>query len=425
MQAPKIHTFDACQQDKNKIKRSMKRMSVFFTCLLSAAAAMAQQGNISYAFYGFVRSELFYNSRKNVEAVDGTFHLYPLDKSFDAKGNDLNASPNSSLYAFATRFGVDFRGPDVGAARLSAKVEADFTGSAATPFLFYLRQAYVRLSWEGGSSLLVGQSWHPLFGEVAPDVLNLSTGSPYQPFNRSPMVRYQYGQGRLSFTAAAIYQLTSLSPGVNGKSEEYLKYGLLPELFAGINYRHKGFLAGAGVEMLSIKPRLQTPDAKVDERLTTTSFILQAQYASGAFFVAAKTFLASNLAHTSQLGGYGISSVDPLTGRQEYVSPRHSTSWLNLTYGRKWRGSLFAGYAKNLGVDKPLASHTFYGNGFNIDRLLTLMPGISYNLPHWKAGLEYSLTTAWYGDVDLANGKVPLAHAVRNHRVLGLLVYLF
>ncbi|MDR1938918.1 MAG: hypothetical protein LBQ73_10550, partial [Tannerellaceae bacterium] len=366
----------------------MKRLPVFFSCFLLTASAVAQQPNISYAFYGFVRDELFYNSRKNVEAVDGDFHLYPLDKSLDSKGNDLNASPNGSLYSFATRFGVNFLGPDVGSAKLSARVEADFTGSAATPFLLYLRQAYVKLDWEGGSSLLAGQAWHPLFGEVAPDVLNLATGSPFQPFNRSPMLHYRYGKGRLSFSVSAIYQLTSASPGVNGKSEEYLKYSMLPELFAGINYRHKGFLAGAGVELLSIKPRLQASGTlieggvgvdngvyRVNERLTTTSFMAQAQYTAGEFFIAGKTFLASNLAHTSQLGGYGISSIDLSTGKQEYASPRHSTSWLNVTYGNKWRGGLFLGYSKNLGTGKPLLSRTFYGNGFNIDRLATVMPG--------------------------------------------------
>ncbi|MDR1918049.1 MAG: hypothetical protein LBQ65_00195 [Tannerellaceae bacterium] len=404
----------------------MKRLPVFFSCFLLTTSVMAQQPNISYMFYGFVRDEVFYNSRKNVEAVDGDFHLYPLDKSFDSKGNDLNASPNSSMYSFTTRFGVNLRGPDVGSAKLSARVEADFTGSAATPFLLYLRQAYMKLDWEGGSSLLAGQTWHPLFGEVAPDVLNLATGGPFQPFNRSPMLRYQYGKGRFTFSVAAIYQLTSLSPGVNGKSEEYLKYSMLPELFAGINYRHKGFLAGAGVELLSIKPRLQTSNnVKVNEHLTTTSFVAQAQYTTGAFFMAGKTFLASNLGHTSQLGGYGISSIDLATGRQEYVSPRHSTSWLNLTYGHKWRGGLFLGYSKNLGTGQALLNHTFYGNGFNIDQLAALMPSFSYNLPHWKAGLEYSLTTAWYGEVNLPDGKVSAAYPVTNHRILVALVYFF
>lgn len=402
------------------------------------ASAAAQQKNVSYKFYGFVRSELFYNSRKNVEAVDGDFHLFPLNTLPDAQSEDLNAFPNSSLYSFTSRFGLDLAGPAVGSAGLSAKVEADFTGSASAPFLFYLRQAYLRLRWRQGVSLLLGHAWHPLFGDVAPDVLNLSTGSPFQPFNRSPMLSLQYTQGAISLQAAAIYQLTSLSPGVNGKSEEYLKYGNIPELFAGFNYRRKGFLAGLGVEALAIRPRLQATGSriegnvgvangiyKVDERLVTTSFMAQAQYRGGSFFIAGKTLLASNLGHTLMLGGYGVSSVETSTGKQTYASSRHSTSWLNATYGDKWRGGLYLGYSKNLGTTKALTGNTFYGTGFDIDRLAAALAGFSYNLPHWKAGVEYSLTTAWYGDVDLQNGKVLNALPVSNHRILGLVVYFF
>jgi hypothetical protein len=416
----------------------MKQIPVFISCFFVITSAVAQQKNVSYKFYGFVRDELFYNSRKNVEAVDGDFHLFPLNISPDSQGKDLNAAPNSSLYAFASRFGLDVAGPNVGSARLSAKVEADFTGSAATPFLFYLRQAYLRLNWKKGASILVGQTWHPLFGEVAPDVLNLSTGSPFQPFNRSPMLSVQYAAGRISLQAAAIYQLSSLSPGVNGKSEEYLKYSNIPELFAGFNYRRKGFLAGLGAEMLSIRPRLQATGTlvdgnvgvvggvyKVDERLTTTSFMAQVQYKTRSFFIAGKTTLASNLAHTQMPGGYGIASVDAATGRQTYTALRHSASWLNLTYGNKWRGGLYLGYSKNLGTDRALLNKTFYGSGPDIDRLTAALISFSYNLPHWKAGIEYSLTTAWYGDADLRNGKVSNASPVSNHRVLGLIMYLF
>jgi hypothetical protein len=410
---------------------------VFLSCFFVITSAMAQQ-KTSYTLYGFVRDELFYNSRKNVEAVDGDFHLFPLNTSLDSQAKDLNASPNSSLYSFATRLGLDLVGPNVGRAGLSAKIEADFTGSAATPFLFYLRQAYLRLHWEKGASVLLGHTWHPLFGDVAPDVLNLSTGSPFQAFNRSPMLNFQYTKGRISLQAAAIYQLTSLSPGVNGKSEEYLKYSNIPELFAGLNYRHKAFLAGLGVEMLSIKPRLQATGThlegsvgvaggvyKVDERLTTTSFVAQAQYKAGNLFIAGKTFLASNLGHTLMLGGYGVSSVDISTGKQTYTSLRHSTSWLNVAYGGKWRGGLFLGYSKNLGTQEALVSNTFYGTGFDIDQLAAALVSFSYNLPHWKAGIEYSLTTAWYGDVNLLNGKVSNTTPISNHRVLGVIMYLF
>jgi hypothetical protein len=240
------------------------------------------------------------------------------------------------------------------------------------------------------------------------------------------MVRYRYTSNGLSLTAAAVYQTTSLSPGPNGKSEEYLKNGILPELFAGINYQGNGFLGGVGAELLSLKPRVQAAitgkPAIVNERLTTTSFVAQAQYKSGAFFIGAKSFLAQNLGHTNLLGGYGLASIN---GVQTYTAQRHSTSWLDITYGDKWRGGLFMGYSKNLGTGKSLASNVFYGNGFDIDQLANGVLTFSYNLPHWKAGIEYSATTAWYGDVDLRNGKVSNTTPITGHRILGILMYMF
>ncbi|MDR1403471.1 MAG: hypothetical protein LBJ60_07220 [Tannerellaceae bacterium] len=408
----------------------MRKLFLLLSCLVFIQFIFAQRENFTYNFYGFVRGDIYYNSRSNVEAVDGNFYLYPLDKAPDANGNDLNSNPNSSFYTFTTRFGLDMTGPNVGAAKTSAKVEVDLGGFNLANYLLRIRQAYVNLSWEKGSSLLLGQTWHPLFGDVMPDVLNLNTGSPFQPFNRSAQIRYQYKSNKVPFTGSAIYQLVYLSAGPNGKSEEYQKNGVLPELFAGVTYRDNGFLGGLGVEMISLKPRLRANMEdkiyKVDERVTSLSFMAQAQYKTDNLFLAGKTLLGSNQTHNAMLGGYGVSSIDNRTGEQKYTSSRHSTTWLNVVLGNKWKGSLFMGYAKNLGTtDKLVSPELFYGSGIDIDQLLSAAVSFSYNLPHWKAGIEYSATTAWYGDTDLSNGKVTNAQAVTNHRILGLLTYYF
>ena len=84
------------------------------------------------------------------------------------------------------------------------------------------------------------------------------------------------------------------------------------------------------------------------------------------------------------------------------------------------------GYTKNLGTDDELiASKTVYGMGLNIDQLFTVNLNLSYNLPHWQIGLEYSPATAWYGTINQKSGKVGDTHAVTNHRILGLVMYYF
>lgn len=399
-------------------------------CILFLGPANGQQKTFDYQLYGFVRGDLYYNSRSNVESVDGLFYLYPKNIVRDADGKDLHATSNSSFYTFTTRIGLDLKGPDVGSARTSAKIETDFGGTTDIHFMLRLRQAYVKFDWETGSSLLLGQTWHPLFGAVMPNILNLSTGSPFQPFNRSPQINYQYKKNGLTLTANAIYQLIYTSQGPDGKSEKYLKDGVLPELYLGADYQIGNVRVGAGVDMISLKPRKESEvDGKiyrVNERITAFSYDLHADYRWRKLKIAGKTVLAANQAHNVMLGGYGVKEKDKRTGKQEYTPYRHSTSWLNCVYGQKYQALFFAGYTKNLGTqDALLNTSQLYGSGLDIDQFLNLSLGLKYVLPHWNIGLEYTWATAWYGDTNLKNGKVTNTHDVTNHRIESVFIYFF
>lgn len=408
--------------------KKMKRYVLLLLALCLTAGGHAQKKNLSYKFYGQVRGDLFYNSRANSETVDGLFYLYPKDHSYDADGKDLNATPNGSFYLLYSRLGIDVSGLKVGGAMASAKLEADFRGSGSNWAVLRIRHAYVNLDW-GKSAVLLGQTWHPLFGEVSPQMLNLCTGAPFQPFNRSPQIRYRYTSGQgFQLTGAVLWQLQYLSMGPNGKSEEYIKNGCIPEVYVGADYKKDGWIAGAGMEVLSLKPRQQSvvdgQTFKVDERVTSLSFEAHAKYVSQDWTIAAKTLLASNLTQASMLGGYAVTEINSRTGEQSYTPYRHSMTWVNVVYGKKWKPGIFVGYMKNLGTGKAIAGDT-YGVGLDVDQLLTAHIQLSYNLPNWKLGVEYSPSTAWYGDTNLKNGKIEDTHAVTNHRILGVLIYTF
>lgn len=408
----------------------MRRILLLLACALSLLPAAGQKKNFSYKFYGFVRGDLFYNTRANMAPVDGNFCLFPLDERLDANGEDLNATPNGSFYTFTSRLGLDVAGPNVGKAATSAKIEVDFGGFSSSNTMLRIRQAYVNLDW-GKSAVLIGQTWHPLFGAVVPDMLNLSTGAPFQPFNRSPQIRYQYTTSKVKLTASALWQLQYLSSGPKGMSEDYIKNSCVPEFYVGADFTPaNGWLAGAGVHLISLKPRTSSEWKdkiyKVNERMTTYSYEAHLKYTGRNYTFAAKSLMASCLDQTALIGGYGISSIDPSTGEQEYTPFRHSTTWVNFTYGKKWKPSLFMGYTKNLGSDDALSSPgNLYGMGLNIDQLFTVNVALSYNLPHWQFGFEYSPSTAWYGTNDLKDGRVKDTHAVTNHRAVGLVVYYF
>lgn len=407
----------------------MNRSILLLVGLSLVVGCFAQKKNFSYKFYGQVRGDLFYNSRANAEIVDGLFHLYPKDIERDAEGKDLNASPNGSFYLLYSRLGIDVAGPKIGSAASTAKLEVDFRGSGNNFAMIRIRHAYVNLDW-GKSAVLIGQAWHPLYGDIYPQMLNLSTGSPFQPFSRAPQIRYRYSNDGWMLTGAAVWQLQYLSDGPNGKSEEYIKNSCIPEIYAGIDYTTNRWTGGVGVEMLSIKPRTQSvvdeKTYKVNERVTSFSFEAHTKYTTDNWMISAKTMLASNLTQTCMLGGFGVTSTDKRTGEQDYSPYKHSTTWLNVVYGKKWQPGIFLGYLKNLGAGKDLTGKT-YGVGLDVDQIFTANMQLSYNLPHWKLGVEYSPSLAWYGEegARTAKGKIESTHSVTNHRVLGVLIYSF
>ena len=404
----------------------MKRCILFSLLSVVALCGATQKKDFDFKIYGQIRADLFYNSRVNEESVDGLFYNYPKDYVLDEAGQDLNAQPNSNMYMIYSRLGLDVKGPKLGSAATSAKIEFDFRGSGTTLSVIRLRHAYLNLAWEK-SSLLVGQTWNPLYGDVAPQILNLNMGAPFQPFGRAPQVRYRFNHKRLQLTASALWQSQYLSNGPDGKTNKYIKNSLIPEFYLGADYKTGNLLVGTGVDFLSLVPRTQTTindkTYKVDERVTSLSYEVHMKYNSPMWYVAAKSVLGSNLTQVSMLGGYGVKSVNVVTGEQTYSPNRNSSSWVNVVYGKKWKAGVFAGYMKNLGTTEAVTK--MIGTGTNVDQLASSSFELTYNVPHWKIGVEYNYTKAWYGDLNQHNGKIINTHWVGNNRVVASVLFMF
>lgn len=410
---------------------------VLLPLLLPQLLFSQDKKDFGFKFYGQVRADLFYNSRSNSETVDGLFYMYPKDHSYDADGNDLNAKPDGSLYTMYSRLGVDVTGPEIGRGiTTSAKVEVDFRGGGTNYYMIRLRQAYFNLGF-GKSSLLVGQTWHPFYGDVAPDILNLNMGAPFQPFSRAPQVRYMYVNRNFQLKATALWQSQYLSVGPSSnqsgaistqKSQNFIKNSCVPELALNLDYKGDGWIAGAGVDMTSIVPRTQSEyeenTYKVKERITTVSAEAHVKYSGNDWLVAAKSVLGSNFTQASGVGGYGIKTVDARTGEQEYSSVRVSSTWLNVAYGKKFRPGVFVGYLKNLGASDDVSGVLGTGIGDGLDQLVSASAELTYNLPHWKFGVEYMASTAWYGSL-VQDARIEDTHSVTNHRVVFTALFQF
>lgn len=418
----------------------MKKLTVLFLTLLTAVSGFAQikvAKGFDFKIYGQVRTDIYYNSRDNNQSVDGLFYMFPKDEVLDENGKDLNGSDNSNMYAVYSRLGFDIAGPMWGKAKTSAKIEFDFRGSGNDNLsVVRLRHAYFNFDW-GKSKLLVGQTWHPFYGEVAPQILNLNMGAPFQPFGRAPQIRYRYLSGDVQWTASALWQSQYKSHGPTGvdgsgnsRVQQFHKNSNIPELALGVDYKANGWIVGVGMDMLSIVPRTQSKAEngqtyKVDERITTLSYEAHVKYTGEKLYLAARSVLGANMTHVSMTGGYGIKSVDSQTGEREYTAFRNSSTWVNIAYGKKWKPALFFGYMKNLGTQDELVASTVYGTGANLDKLMSGTAELTYNIPHWKIGVEYNYTSAWYGKNNLKNGKVEDTHSVGNNRLVLSALYTF
>ncbi len=424
----------------NKIK--LLSILILLIVVFHSVNSFAQEKNedkLTYKFSGFARGDFYYDDRVGISANEALFYLYPQDISKDANGEDLNAVPHSGFYSFNTRVALDVSGLKVFNANLSAKAEADFAGFSGASALLRLRRAYIKMDWKK-SSLLLGQDWTPMFSGAIPEVLSLSTGAPFNAFNRSPQIRFDYRLNHnFTLAGAAIYQLQYNSSGpLDGsssvKSNMFQRNAILPELYFGVNYKNEGFKAGAGVDYLTLKPRTKSKslstDAtyKVDETLSSLSYMGYVGYAVNDLSVSAKTIYGQNLSNDCMLGGYGISNINTITGEQEYTNFIHSSSWINIAYGKKYKGNLFAGYTKNLGTDKSLiANSTVYGEGLKMNELSRFCATFSYNIPRFTVGLEYEMNIAGYGDgtINWNKGKYDKTHDVTSNRIVGVISYYF
>ena len=415
-------------------------ISVLAAGLCSAAAAppalaqaSAKPPLFSLAVSGYVKTDIFYDSRQTTSLREGHFLLYPKGPADGPDGVDANARGSFNILSIQTRAALKITGPDALGAKTSAYVEAEFFGTSDADINgFRLRHGYLKLNWPR-SELMIGQFWHPLFvTDCFPDVVSFNTGAPFQPFNRSPQVRLTQTFGRLSLAATALAQRDFASNGPEGTSSIYLRNAALPELnlklqlTARNDERKTETVAGAGFDLMRIAPRIATAAGfATEEPLTGLAAMAFFKRKWPAWTWKAEAVWGQNLHHLTMLGGYGVRDVvDPIRMDWAYTPVAAFSAWTEVqTNGATWQTGLFAGYSKNLGARREIAGDTF-SRGPNIDTLYRLSPRLVYNAGKLRLAGEVELTAASYGAPDLF-GKVVEARFVRNVRLLLAAYYFF
>ncbi len=408
-------------------------------------------------FSGFVKTDIFFDSRQTVSAREGHFLLFPENEKLDAEGADINAKASYNFLSIQTRVAGSISGPDALGAKTSAYIEAEFFGNINPNInTFRLRHAWIKLAWPK-AELLTGQWWHPMFvPECSPGTVSFNTGAPFVVFSRNPQIKFTRSFGKIKIMATLLSQVDFVSDGPDGPNAKYLRNSVLPESNLTIQFAIKNaakgteFLIGAGINYQLLTPRLSTVvtlKEAYDEVDTVTNKIahhdaITATYKTNSTssamaynlytkiqlqkltFKLGAEYGGNNNAY-NMLGGYAVKSVmDATKNMVDYANIRSFAAWVDIqTNGKRWQPGLFAGYGKNLGAEQDIKG-PLYARGSNIDYAYRVSPRLVFNVQKLRLAAEVEYTAAAYGKTN-GEGTVYDAKEIGNLRFLIGVYYFF
>ena len=419
----------------------MKKFLFLFLSMISFGVFAQTPATFGIKFTGFVRTDIFYDSRQIINSRESHFLLYPDNVLIDPTGKDINAKSSFNMLSITSRLKANITAPDVLGAKAYGAIEGEFFGmSDADINQFRLRHAYFKLNWQT-TELLVGQYWNPFFiPEAFPLVANFNTGAPFTPITRNPQVRLTQTFGQLRLMVAAISQRDFTSMGPNPadptkavSNSMFLRNSALPDFHVQIQYRPNSSenIIGINGDFKTIVPELYTigkSGAKfsTDEKISSISACAFIKLKFNPVTVKVYAIMAENGPDIIMIGGIAAKELtDSITGHRTWTNLRSAASWLEInTTNKKWNAGLFLGYTKNLGSADIIQTNFLYSLGTKIDYVYRISPRISYTAGNLACSLEFDNTTAAYG-TNNNHGEVINAKDVTNLRTLLVMNYNF
>ncbi|MFY7937444.1 MAG: DcaP family trimeric outer membrane transporter, partial [Flavobacterium sp.] len=267
------------------------------------------------SWYGFIRTDYIWDSRKSAQVREYNLNLYPLDEVLDVNGADLNDTGASNFLSVVSRLGTKVKGPNVWGAKISGTLEGDFFGNTeASVGLLRLRHAYINMDWSK-TSLIMGQTWYPTFiPEVFPGVANFSTGIMFNPFGWASQVRIKQNFTKEFSGALTAYkerEFTTAS-GTNAATNPTTDWSqnsasinsAIPTLHGQLQFKNKNWIAGLGAEYKSLQPLTKYNNIVTTETVNSTSVVGYFKYSNDKFSVKAYGITGKNMYNLVMLGGF-------------------------------------------------------------------------------------------------------------------------
>ncbi|MBC7407559.1 MAG: hypothetical protein H7339_04145 [Arcicella sp.] len=415
--------------------------------------------------YGFLRNDIYYNSRRNLDLRDGVLDVYPSDATnlptrtgtnLTANPNDdANAIPQLGYSAIVTRLGVRMGGITAFGAKISGTLETDFFGisngtagsGSGTENLLRLRHAFVAMDWTK-SQLMIGQFWNPNFiVKCFPGTANFNTGIPFNPFSFVPQVRYTSKLGKDVSLMGMIfgYDLAAFSPAGTfavGSGVDAQKFATTPAFASQLTFENKMFLASVGFEGNTLSPRITDTkntstgvfggiiasgsgnvQKNINSNLFTLNYLAYAKLTTSKITAKFHTTYGQSYSQYVGLGGF-VEYRDNITGEWKYEAQNQLNMWGELisTNSKKIQPAIFIGYLQNMGLGNSIATSSikpgtlaFQGRGVStatgrtFDNMLRISPRVDFYSGKMKFALEYELSMMKWADIQ---GLIPMVDGI-------------
>lgn len=412
---------------------SLKGLSQTATTATTAPPA-APANDYGISWYGFIRTDYIFDTRKSAMVRENHLNLYPLDIVNDANGKDVNAAGQSNFLSLTTRLGVKVKGPDVWGAKINGTLEGDFFGnSEASIGLLRLRHAYVNMDWKK-TSLTMGQTWYPTFiPEVFPGVANFSTGILFNPFGWASQVKLKQSLTKEVSISATLYKDREFAGAtVTGTANNAPSINSdVPTLNAQLQYKGKKVFLGAGFEYKSLQPLTDngsTPRLVTSEKLNSSSIFAYGKYANDKIIIKAYGISGGNMNNLVMVGGFTGKTTN---GIQSYDPTKTTAMWIDIaSNGKTIAPGFFFGTTKNNGAGTAAGTAAqIYGRGVSgarvIDNVWRTSARIDFKKNKFRVTPEIEYTAATWGDADLFGKATTNKKDVANFRAMISCAYTF
>ena len=404
-------------------------LSVFVIAITAVQFGYSQEtkkdSEFGVKWGGYVKADYILDTRRLSDSREGQYLVIPLGEKLDANGDDLNKELGYNQFAIESRLKASFTGPDFLGMKTAGVIEAHFFGNSSEDInSLALRHAYFTLS-NDKVEWLFGQYWHPTFvTNVSPGTLEFNAGVPYQPFNRSPQVRFST-KGNVRFTAAIITERDfTTNIGVEDYGGAAVRFAAIPTFHTQLQFGQDDKIVGgfgATLKTVDLNTRLGASALAKNDNKTSLSFIgyAKANLGQGVTWKVYGQY-GGNTTEQLMFGGYARKS------NGDILDSKVLSAWTEFsgTFNDNLGWGLFAGYTRDGGFGNKYATLI---TSSNVENSYRIAPRVVYTVGKVRFGGELGYTTAQYANGIAANGDLNTAGVkeVGNFRTAFSATYFF